>query len=91
TPGTHTITESKIKSAFGTSDITSGLIRAILYYKRAEFIHEGMRWFDILRYNIPVVHTTTDGQTITLAPDDPRRVLQLPQSTTLAGLAPNKR
>ncbi len=91
TPATHTVTEAKVKSAFRTSDVRQGLIGAILYYKRAEFIHEGMRWFDILRYNIPVVHTTTDGQIITLAPDDPRRVLQLPQSTALAGLPGNKR
>jgi starch-binding outer membrane protein, SusD/RagB family len=87
----NTITEDKVKTTFGTSDIKLGLTRAILYYKRAEFIHEGMRWFDILRYKIPVIHTTKDGQIITLAADDKRRVLQLPQSTTLAGLAANPR
>jgi hypothetical protein len=90
-PITNNITEDKIKSVFGTTDIKQGLIRAVLYYKRAEFVHEGMRWFDILRYKIPVVHTTLDGQTITLGPDDPRRVLQIPQSTSLSGLEPNPR
>ena len=68
-----------------------GLIKAILYYKRAEFIHEGMRWFDILRYKMPVVHTTTDGQTLTLTADDLRKVIQIPQSTSLAGLTANPR
>ncbi|MCW3081606.1 RagB/SusD family nutrient uptake outer membrane protein [Segetibacter sp.] len=87
----NNITESRIRSAFGANDIRAGLIAAILYYKRAEFVHEGMRWFDILRYKIPVVHPTREGQVITLTRDDPRRVLQLPQSTTLAGLAPNPR
>jgi hypothetical protein len=87
----NTLTEARIKAVTGTSDITIALIRAILYYRRAEFIHEGMRWFDILRYRIPVVHPTREGQTITLTPDDPRRVLQLPQTTALAGLAPNPR
>ena len=76
---------------FGTTDIKQGLIKAVLYYKRAEFIHEGMRWFDILRYKIPVVHTTIDGQIMTLGPDDLRRVLQIPQSTSLSGLAQNPR
>jgi hypothetical protein len=90
-PATHTITQAKINSVFNTSNINDGLIKAILYYKRAEFIHEGMRWFDILRYKLPVVHTTKDGKTMTLTPEDPRRVLQLPQSTVLAGLAPNAR
>ncbi|GEO10872.1 RagB/SusD family nutrient uptake outer membrane protein [Segetibacter aerophilus] len=87
----NNITEAKVRTVFGTNDTRLALISAILYYKRAEFIHEGMRWFDILRYKIPVVHTTRDGQIITLTPDDPRRVLQLPQSTTLAGLAANPR
>lgn len=90
-PSTNNITAAKINSVFGTTDITEGLVQAILYYKRAEFIHEGMRWFDILRYKIPVEHTTSDGQTITLGPDDPRRVIQIPQSTSLSGLAPNPR
>jgi len=89
--GTNKITAAKINNVFNTSDIQAGLVQAILYYRRAEFIHEGMRWFDILRYKLPVVHTTTDGQTVTLAADDLRKVLQIPQSTSLAGLAPNPR
>lgn len=87
----HNITQAKLTTAFGTTDVKTAIIRAILYYKRAEFIHEGMRWFDILRYKIPVVHAVKGGPTITLSADDPRRVLQLPQSTTLAGLAGNPR
>ncbi|MGH2564929.1 MAG: RagB/SusD family nutrient uptake outer membrane protein, partial [Ginsengibacter sp.] len=90
-PSANNITAAKINSVFGTSNIQDGLIQAILYYRRAEFIHEGMRWFDILRYKMPVVHQTTDGQTLTLAADDLRKVLQIPQSTSLAGLAPNPR
>jgi len=93
----HNITEAKINSVFGTTNTRAGLIAAILYYKRAEFIHEGMRWFDILRYKLPVVHATTPNpltgitELARLAPDDPRKVLQIPASTTLAGLEPNPR
>ena len=87
----NNITEARVKAVTGTSDITVALIRAILYYKRAEFIHEGMRWFDILRYKIPVMHPTREGQIITLTADDPRKVLQLPQTTALTGLEPNPR
>jgi starch-binding outer membrane protein, SusD/RagB family len=90
-PATHNITEAKINNVFNTGNIRDGLIKAILYYKRAEFIHEGMRWFDILRYKMPVVHTTKDGQTLTLTADDLRKVIQIPQSTSLAGLTPNPR
>jgi hypothetical protein len=90
-PVTHNITAAKINAAFNTTNLQNGLIQAILFYKRAEFIHEGMRWFDILRYKLPVVHTTRDGQTLTLTADDPRKVLQIPQSTSLSGLSPNPR
>ena len=88
---THAITEAKVNATFGASNIKDGLIRAILYYKRAEFVHEGMRWFDILRYKIPVVHNVIGEAPITLSADDPRRVLQLPQSTVLAELPQNPR
>ncbi len=96
-PATHTITQGRINTVFGTANIRDGLIQAILYYKRAEFIHEGMRWFDILRYKMPVVHATSPdlaGNVTELArlePDDPRKVLQIPASTSLAGLEPNPR
>ncbi|MEO6289865.1 MAG: RagB/SusD family nutrient uptake outer membrane protein [Ginsengibacter sp.] len=87
----NNITASRINSVFGTSNIQDGLIKAILYYKRAEFIHEGLRWFDILRYKMPVTHGVLGGQDVTLTEDDLRKVLQLPQSTSLAGLKPNPR
>lgn len=96
-PATHNITEAKINAVFGTSNSRDGLISAILYYKRAEFIHEGMRWFDILRYQLPVEHATSpdpSGSVTVLAaltPDDPRKLIQIPASTSLAGLAPNPR
>ena len=89
--GTHNITAAKINAAFGTSNIQTGLINAVLYYKRAEFLHEGMRWFDILRYKFPVVHTRKGASPITLAAADPRKALQLPQTTTQSGLQPNPR
>lgn len=88
---THNISTSKLQSVFGTSNTQEAIVRAVLYYKRAEFIHEGMRWFDILRYKMEVVHTTADGQTLTLTAEDPRKVLQIPQSTSLAGLEQNPR
>jgi hypothetical protein len=58
-------------------------------------MHEGMRWLDLVRYKIPVVHKELDGttvlQTLTLAADDNRRVFQLPSSVKLAGLPLNPR
>lgn len=89
-PGTDRVTASKCASYYGTSG-SAGIFFAILDFKRAFFMHEGMRWFDILRLRIPVVHSTQSGEQIYLAPDDNRRVLQLPALTKQAGLEPNPR
>lgn len=89
-PGTDKVTPSKCGSYYGTTSI-AGVFLAILDFKRAFFLHEGLRWLDILRLKIPVVHETREGERIELAPEDNRRVLQLPILTKQAGLEPNPR
>ncbi|MDE6070815.1 MAG: RagB/SusD family nutrient uptake outer membrane protein, partial [Alistipes sp.] len=61
----------------------------VLDSRHTEFLYEGMRWFDILRWNIPVVHRMITGETSTLTPDDDRRVVQLPRNAELSGLQMN--
>lgn len=85
---THGITEARVKTFYNTNDIKEGLIKTLLDFKRVCFLHEGMRWFDILRYKLPVVHRTTDGQELTLGPDDLRRVIQIPQEAASTGGLP---
>nr|HPZ88251.1 RagB/SusD family nutrient uptake outer membrane protein [Flavihumibacter sp.] len=85
------ITTTKIRQFYGISDPQIGIVRTILDFKRAEFAQEGMRWFDILRFRLAVAHRTSDGELHVLTNDDPRRLLQLPQSTSLSGLTPNPR
>jgi hypothetical protein len=89
-PTLDKVTSSKCINFYGTSSI-NGIFLAILDFKRAFFMHEGLRWLDILRLGIPVIHTTTAGEQIYLAPDDNRRVLQIPELTRQAGLEPNPR
>lgn len=69
--------------------LCQGLILTILDFRRAEFVHEGMRYFDILRWNIPVVHFDVNNDSSTLTPDDDRRVLQIPQTAILSGIPNN--
>lgn len=88
---THKITASSIRNYYGTSNVQEGLINTILDFKRAEFVQEGARWFDIQRYKMPVVHYTIFGETLTLTADDKRRVLQIPQSATTSGIELNPR
>jgi hypothetical protein len=80
-----------LSNYYGTTDIKAALINTVLDFKQAEFIQEGMRWFDVLRYKIPIVHTNVAGESETLTPDDPRRLFQLPQEVKLAGLELNPR
>ena len=55
-------------------------------------MHEGLRWFDIKRFQIPVTHVLQNGTPITLEADDDRKVLQIPQAAIdVGGLEPNPR
>ncbi|MBD0293699.1 MAG: RagB/SusD family nutrient uptake outer membrane protein, partial [Flavisolibacter sp.] len=89
---THAITASKISSYYGTANLQQGLIQTILDFKRAEYAQEGMRWFDVLRYKIPVTHIAVNpDKTMTLGPNDLRRVFQIPESAGVSGVAQNPR
>ncbi|KAA8484350.1 SusD-like starch-binding protein associating with outer membrane [Arcticibacter tournemirensis] len=89
--GGDDLTEEKVKEFYETDDTKEALIKTILDFKRTAFLHEGMRWFDILRHKLTVVHRTVDGQEMILGPDDPRRVFQLPVEVQSAGLVLNPR
>jgi hypothetical protein len=81
-----------LRSYYGTSNSQLAVLTFIIEERRKEFMHEGLRWFDIRRYSIPVDHLLEDGAVITLAADDMRKVLQLPQSAIdVGGLEPNPR
>lgn len=90
-PSLHTITANRIQSYYGTSGLQAGIQAAILDFKRAEFVQEGLRWLDILRHKLPVKHTVFKGETITLEAGDKRRVFQIPESARLSGLDLNPR
>ncbi|MDR2449824.1 MAG: RagB/SusD family nutrient uptake outer membrane protein [Prevotellaceae bacterium] len=81
-------------NAFGAatwSDDKIALMLTLLETKNAEYVQEGFRWFDILRYKIPVYHVTMNNQVQTLLPDDPRRMWQIPESAVDWGLEANPR
>jgi hypothetical protein len=69
--------------------LQKALILTILDFRRIEFLYEGQRYYDILRWNIPVTHRDVSGAESTLTPDDDRRVLQIPQTASLAGCESN--
>jgi len=96
--GDPVITMDLLRQFFGAEDDPSFtdqliLLNYILLERRKEFIAQGMRWFDIKRYGLAVTHTLQDEQsTITLQPNDLRKVLQIPTTAVdVGGLEPNPR
>ncbi|MGN7720740.1 RagB/SusD family nutrient uptake outer membrane protein [Chitinophaga sp. 22620] len=91
-PGAHAVTAPKMRNFYGTNNLQTALIRTILDFKRAEYVQEGMRWFDILRYRIPVTHVVENGGGVfNLTGDDPKRLFQIPSSAAISGVQGNPR
>lgn len=85
------LTMDKIAAFYGKSTEKENLIACMLDLKKLEFLHEGMRWFDILRHKIEIVHTTFSGERVTLKADDLRKVLQIPSKAVNSGIPNNPR
>ncbi|PUZ25828.1 RagB/SusD family nutrient uptake outer membrane protein [Chitinophaga parva] len=94
-PATHGVTLAKIEDFYGISDPKQGLVQTILDFKKREFIQEGLRWLDIIRLKLPVVHNVkaqnNSDTYVTLQPDDPRRLFQLPEEVALSNVPLNPR
>lgn len=78
------------------------MLQAVVFMRRYQFLHEGMRWFDTRRFGITVYRylLDEDAETVLQITDqisdengrpDPRRALQLPSDVISAGLTPNPR
>jgi hypothetical protein len=81
-----------LRGYYNSTNDQVNALRYLLEERQKEFIHEGMRWFDIKRYSIPVNHPLQNGGVTTLKGDDERQVLQIPQSAIdVGGLEPNPR
>lgn len=90
-PVAHKLTIAKVRNFYQTLDTQKALVSTVLDFKRVEFLFEGMRWFDIIRHNIPVTHISDTGEELVLGPNDLRRVVQIPQEAQLSGIELNPR
>lgn len=94
------------KQLFPQYTINKGLqenmIQVILFIRRFQFMHEGMRWFDTRRMGITIYRYKLDEDDATVlqitdmisdegGTPDLRRALQLPSDVIAAGLEPNPR
>jgi len=74
-----------------TADIEPYL-QCIQHFRRFEFIHRGLRWFDIKRLGLTYSHVIgKDARVETLKVLDPRLALQIPNEIIAAGIDPNNR
>lgn len=79
------------KGLYPSVDSKVLLLQMVLDERRREFIEEGLRWFDLKRYNMEVVHIDVDGSVHRLSADDSRKALQIPSSAIeYGGLVPNE-
>lgn len=68
------------------------LLKAVIDARRMEFTHEGLRWFDIRRFNIVVEHFDFNALSgMKLEVNDPRQQLQIPEQALTSGLEKNPR
>jgi hypothetical protein len=86
-PDFATVAEGSEQEAF---------LHSVLVTRRCQFMHEGMRWFDVKRYGIKIYRRTINATTIVSVDDsllvrDPRRAMQIPQDAMTAGVEPNPR
>lgn len=105
-PSTDKLTEAKVVDKFPVianeftpfytlTPVQASYIKAIAEAKRRDFLHEGLRWLDIKRFNLVVEHNTYENGQIAkknvLVKDDKRRALQIPQRASDNGIEKNPR
>ncbi|MDR7208710.1 RagB/SusD family nutrient uptake outer membrane protein [Flavobacterium piscis] len=76
---------------YALTDLQNSYIKAIAEIRRRDFIHEGIRWFDIKRFNLEVTHQIYNEPTNVLTKDDNRRALQIPLQASINGIEKNPR
>lgn len=81
---------------FYASTISSdqmSMLKCVVDWRRREFMQEGMRWFDIKRFHLPVVHTfkVSGDAPATLTGNDLRRAIQIPSEAQAFGVMANPR
>ena len=84
--------EPHYKAELEADERKMALMKCVSQIRRMEFLQEGMRWFDIKRFHLPVTHNIHwERRDIELDRYDKRRALQIPQEAQKVGVVPNER
>lgn len=76
---------------YGMSTSQLSLVKIILGFRQQEFMHEGLRWFDIRRFYMSVKRSSKYKFYKPLEKEDPRKLLQIPAEAINRGLEANPR
>lgn len=76
---------------YNLTSVQTSYIKAIAELRRKEFIHEGLRWFDIKRFALKITHKTYNQPDNVLSKNDKRKVLQIPLHVLNTGIEKNPR
>lgn len=67
------------------------IVKILAELRQREFLHEGLRWFDIRRFYLSIKRDSKHPLYHPLAKEDPRKTLQIPAEAIKQGLIPNPR
>ncbi|MCT4614499.1 MAG: RagB/SusD family nutrient uptake outer membrane protein [Marinifilaceae bacterium] len=100
-PSHNKITNDRVHETFGNGENINPFypvntkqkeyLRLLSHARRAEFMMEGIRWFDIKRFNLKVLHRDAERNLYTLTEKDQRKAVQIPQSAIALGMQANPR
>ena len=76
---------------YGLSVRQLPMIKTILHFRQMEFFEEGLRWFDIRRFNLEITRSSRNSFYRPLKQNDPRQNLQIPVEAVSSGLEANPR
>jgi hypothetical protein len=100
---TNPLTEAKILSTYPNAETSmfpfytfanptqASIVKFVAEMKRREFIFEGMRWFDIRRFDLEIKHPIVGSTELVLTKGDNRKQLQIPKTALDFGLEANPR
>ncbi len=87
----NTALYNNLSPFYGLSIRQISLIQIVLDFRQKEFLQEGLRWFDIRRFNMSIQRNSNNPRYRSLEKDDPRKTLQIPAEAIRQGLEPNYR
>jgi hypothetical protein len=76
---------------YNLTPLQTSYIKALAELRRKDFIHEGLRWFDIKRFRLKITHKYFDKPDDILLKDDKRKALQIPSYVSDSGVEKNPR